>query len=100
MIFMDPRGTRRPSRGPAASAGRNDSEASESRYRLKGLGRFRQTFGSVPGRGREKQAAPAAVPDFGSRRNFLTRDGRGHLGGNRGDGWDRLDGPVGVLAST
>src|SRR5271166_6142038 len=56
-----------------------------------------EPFGSVSRGGREQQAA--GLFDFRSRRSFVTRDGRSHLGRNRGDGRGRLRSLVRVLAS-
>lgn len=81
---------------PGSSASRNHSMLVESGYRLPWQGRFRRTFCSVARRGRQQQTA---LVDFRSRRSFFTRDGRGHLGRNRGDGRCRPHGGVGVLAS-
>ena len=89
---------------PESPAGRNDSidYRVNQVYRLKGLSWQvpRGTFGSVPRGGREEQAALGGLLDFRSRRSFFTRDGRGHLGRNRGDGRSRLHSLEGVLAST
>src|SRR5271165_4894983 len=57
-----------------------------------------EPFGSVSRGGREQQAA--GLSDFRSRRSFVTRDGRSHLGRNRGDGRGRLARQIRVLAST
>ena len=61
------------------------------------LARSAVPLGSVPRGGREQQAA--GLFDFRSRRSFVTRDRRSHLGRNGGDSRGGLGRLVSVLAS-